>query len=58
MKKNPSGMLKPIKINYNDVKDTVLDPEETTEINLVIQYDQGQPVKKEINYSLVLIASS
>lgn len=55
---NKSESIKPIKINYNDVKDTILDPEETTEINLVIQFDQGQPAKKEINYSLVLIASS
>ena len=43
---------------YNDVTENVLAPEEETEINLVVQFAQGTPQKKSINFSLVLIASS
>jgi len=50
--------IEPLKISYNDVTENVLEPEEETEINLVVQFSQGTPQKKNINYSLVLLASS
>jgi len=50
--------IEPLKISYNDVTENVLEPEEETEINLVVQFSQGTPQKKIINYSLVLLASS
>ena len=50
--------LEPVKISYNDVTENVLEPEEETEINLIIQFSSGTAQKKEFKYSLILIASS
>ena len=53
-----SKSLEPIKISYNDITENVLEPDEETEINLVVQFNPGNPQKKEVNYSLILITSS
>ena len=50
--------LEPIRISYNDITENVLEPDEETEINLVVQFNPGNPQKKEVNFSLVLITSS
>ena len=50
--------LSPIEMSYNDVTETILEPDEETEINLVIQFDHGESRKVEFNYSMVLITSS
>lgn len=50
--------IEPIKISYNDVTETILEPDEETEINLIIQFNPGEKQNKKIDYSFILIGSS
>ena len=52
------GLISPIKISYNDVTETILEPDEETEINLVVQYTQGEAKKMNVDYSLILATGS